>query len=116
MTEKYPAYDEPLGSPNIDKDPDFRESLRLLNAAGVHTVSSCQGHAPGTQYPDVQAWMRPYITCELGPGSSKDTIVLLAVCGGIVRSADGKVRAEFLNGWDWKRSVAALRARLPHVR
>jgi hypothetical protein len=115
MSEKHPSYDEPLDSPFIDADPDFREALRLLNAAGVHTVSSCQGHAPGTRYPDVQVWMKPYITCELGPGSSKDTIVLLAVCGGVVRSSDGRVRAEFPNGWNWKRSVSALRARLPHV-
>src|SRR5262245_50758958 len=42
-----PGYNEPLDSEWIDPDPDFRETLRLLNAASVHTVSSCQGHPPG---------------------------------------------------------------------
>ncbi len=113
MTEKYPTYDEPIDSPNIDPDPDFRETLMLLNAAGVHTVSSCQGHAPGTQYPDVQEWMKPYITSET---TTKEAIVLLVVAGAVVRMSDGKVLASFLNGWDWKRSVDALRARLLHLR
>lgn len=116
MTDDLLAYDEPLDSPLIDDDPDFREALLLLNAAGVHTVSSCQGHAPGTQYPEVQVWMKPYITAEVTPESSKGSIVLLVACGGVVRISDGKAVASFPNGWDWKKSTGLLRARLPHVR
>ncbi len=115
--EKFPTYGEPLDSPNIDTDPDFREALRLLNAAGVRTVSSCQGHAPGARYSDITSWMRAYITCETDSVSFEKTCGLLSACGGTVTGPkDGKVRVSFPEGWDWKRSVGGLRARLPHIR
>jgi hypothetical protein len=111
------AYDEPLDSELIDPDPDFRETLRLLNAGGAHTVSSCQGHAPGTQYEDVQEWMPPYITCETTPETEEKTVELLQAAGedqwAEVRVSPGKVLAKFPLEWDWKRSVAFLRAKMP---
>jgi hypothetical protein len=112
------AYDEPLDSDLIDPDPDFRETLRLLNEGGAHTVSSCQGHAPGTQYEDVQGWMPPYITCTTTPETQKRTVELLCAAGEdewseIVVHSDGKVLAKFPLGWDWKRSVAFLKAKMP---
>ncbi len=116
MTEKPPGYDEPLDSPFIDPDPDFREVIRLLNAAGVHTVSSCQGHAPGTQYADVQSWMKPYVTCEIPPGKTGLVLGLLEALGGGVRVSGGKAVASFPNEWPWRKSVEALRSRLPHMR
>lgn len=116
VTGKPPGYDEPLDSPFIDPDPDFREVLRLLNVAGVHTVSSCQGHAPGTRYPDVQEWMRPYVTCSIEPGKLNLTLGLLEELGGSVRISGGNAVASFSNGWDWRKSVNSLRAKLPHIR
>ena len=44
MDDKPFDYDEPLDALLIAPGPDFRKVLRILNAAGVHTVSSCQGH------------------------------------------------------------------------
>lgn len=110
------AYDEPLDSDLIDPNPDFRETLRLLNEAGAHTVSSCQGHAPGTQYEDVQGWMPPYITCETTPETRQRTVELLRAagedqCSEITVHPD-KVLARFPLEWDWKRSVAYLRAKV----
>ena len=108
------GYDESLDSDFIDPDPDFRETLRILNAAGVHTVSSCQGHAPGTQYDDVQEWMDPYITVRLS-GNVSLVCELLQVAGGDLSTASpvGKALARFPHGWDWRKSVEALRSRLP---
>jgi hypothetical protein len=45
-----------------DQDPNFIKTIRLLNKAGFRTISSCMGHAPGTQYEEVDEWMDPYIT------------------------------------------------------
>lgn len=110
-------YDEPLDSPFMDSDPDFREAIRLLNAAGAHTVSSCQGHAPGTQYEDVREWMDPYVTCEYTSESLIRTRNLLEWLGDTtVTVSSGKVLAKLPRGWDWKRSVASLRRKLPHLR
>jgi hypothetical protein len=108
-----PGYDESLDSEFIDPDPAFRETLRLLNARGVHTVSSCQGHAPGAQYPHVTVWMQPYITCRV---TSKEEIRatrrFLKLIGGRLDpvSSENKVRASFRRNWEWKRSVEALKA------
>jgi uncharacterized protein YukJ len=108
----YPLYNESLDSDNIDPDLDFREFLRLLNAAGIHTVSSCQGHAPGTQWPDVQEWMDPYVTCHI-----KGSLVAIAVArdalsasGGTVSTPidDPGVRASFPRGHVWRESVNRL--------
>ena len=107
-----PGYDEPLDSDLLDLDPDFRETLRLLNAASVHTVSSCQGHAPGTQYDDVQEWMEPYITCRISSAEGVHLACgLLQSIGGESGSVspEGKVRANFPRGWVWKGSVDALK-------
>lgn len=108
------AYDESLDSDLIDPDPDFRETLRLLNAGGAHTVSSCQGHAPGTQYEDVQGWMAPYVTCETTPETEAKTVGLLRAAGenewSEITIHPGKMLAKFPLGWDWKRSVAFLKA------
>lgn len=114
----FPAYDEPLDSELIDPDPDFREVLKILNEVGVHTVSSCQGHAPGTQYEDVQGWMPPYITCRTTPENQAKTVELLCAAGEdewseIAVHKDGKVLAKFPLEWDWKRSVQALKAKMP---
>lgn len=112
-----PAYDEPLDSDLIDKDPDFRETLRLLNEAGVHTVSSCQGHAPGTQYEDVQEWMAPYITCRASsPPEVERACEYLREAGegqwAELKVRDGKVLARFPLGWRWSRSVAWLKSKI----
>ena len=107
-----PGYDEPLDSEWLDPDPDFRTTLRLLNAAGVHTVSSCQGHAPGTQYDDVQEWMEAYITCRMASAEGiRLGCRLLRSIGGAIESVspEGKIRAGFHRGWEWKRSVDALK-------
>ncbi len=111
MRKRPPGYDEPLDSPMIDDDPPFREVLRLLNERGVHTVSSCQGHAPGTQYENVQEWMDPYITCEVSAEALENAAKILRSIGGDVTpsAGDGKVHARFQRGWDWTQSVAALR-------
>jgi hypothetical protein len=45
-----------------DKDPNFIDTIHLLNKAGFKTISSCMGHAPGTQYEHVDEWMEPYLT------------------------------------------------------
>jgi hypothetical protein len=118
MDEQPFGYDEPLESPLIDPDPDFREVLRILNAAGVHTVSSCQGHAPGTQYDDVQEWMDPYVTCVVEPSKLSQTCELLQVIGGetSAHAEDGKIQAMFPREWDWRQSVSALKARLSERR
>src|SRR5262245_59032321 len=111
MTAELPGYDEPLDDPLIDSDPDFREVLRLLNSRGVHTVSSCQGHAPGTQYDHVQEWMDPYITCTGEPVELASARRLLRAIGGKPsRSGDNlKVTARFPRGWVWQRSVEVLK-------
>ena len=106
-----PGYDEALDSGWIDPDPDFRETLRLLNAAGVHTVSSCQGHAPGTQYDDVRVWMDPYITCRVISEERVPAVrKLLESIGGKAEPPfpGGKIHARFPRGWEWGRSVDAL--------
>ncbi len=104
------GYDEPLDSRFIDPDPDFREVLRLINASGVHTVSSCQGHPPSTQYDEVQEWMDPYITCETESSALAKVCELLQAIGGDPAASheEGKVRATFPRGWVWKKSVSAL--------
>jgi sugar phosphate isomerase/epimerase len=114
MGNKLVGYDESLDSPFIDPDPDFREVLRLLNASGAQTVSSCQGHAPGTQYEEVQEWMDPYVTCEIEASAMAKVCRLLEDIGGDVSAfpEDGKVRAALRRGWEWKRSVSALTTRL----
>ncbi len=96
-TEDPPGYDEALDSDWIDPDPSFRELLRLLNAAGVHTVSSCQGHAPGTQYEEVMERMEPYITCRCtDDADARRARRLLSLAGGLVgRRNNGKLRASF---------------------
>lgn len=115
------GYDDPLDSKWIDPDPDFRETLRLLNAAGVHTVNSCQGHAPGTprlhlqegMEPYVQEWMEPYVTCQMmsPAGISLARDLLQSIGGGIsTASEEGKIVACFPRGWEWRRSVDALKA------
>lgn len=112
-TEDPPGYNEPLDSTWIDPDPDFRETLRLLNTAGVRTVSSCQGHAPGTQYEEVQEWMEPYITCICHDDTdAKRARNLLSRAGALVgRRSGGRIRASFPREWDWSISVAALAPR-----
>jgi hypothetical protein len=113
-------FDEPLTSTEIDPDPDFRIVLGLLNDSKVHTVSSCQGHAPGTQYSDVTEWMSPYITvgCR-SPDEAVRAEGLLQLAGAMTTRIDeirvmGElmyplgVRAKFPNGWDWKRSIELL--------
>jgi hypothetical protein len=109
-----PGYDEAFDSENVDTDPDFRETLRILNAAGVHTVSSCQGHAPGTQYDDVQEWMEPYVTVRL-TGNVALACEVLRIAGGELSTASpvGKALARFPRGWEWRKSVDALRSRFP---
>jgi hypothetical protein len=114
MSTELPGYDEPLDDPLMDPDPGFREVLRILNATGVHTVSSCQGHAPGTQYDHVHEWMDPYITCVVPTSGLIDARNLLRAIGGKPSSDSvdsGKLVAKFPRGWDWKRSVKALKAR-----
>jgi hypothetical protein len=115
MEEVLFGYDESLDSPLIDEDPNFREVLRLLNSSGVHTVSSCQGHAPGTQYEDVQVWMDPYITCTVDEGNAGHTKRLLRAIGARLQRdvPNGKIHAKFPRRWDWKRSLAVLKASLP---
>ena len=111
-----PGYDEHLNSDFIDPDPNFRETLRLLNAGGVHTVSSCQGHAPGTQYDHVQEWMAPYITCRASIEDRERTIESLKLAGGDVEiTTSGKVLARFPRNWEWRRSADALRSRFRAV-
>ena len=109
-----PGYDEPLDSQFLDTDPDFRETLCILNAVGVHTVSSCQGHAPGTQYDDVQGWMEPYVTVRLS-GNVALACEVLRIAGGELSTASPvrKVLARFPRGWEWRKSVDALRSRFP---
>lgn len=104
-------YDDPLDSDGIDPDPSFRETLRLLNGAGVHTVSSCQGHAPGTQYEDVREWMDAYVTAEAPSveDQAKAAELLKRAGATIVVARDGKVLGKFRREWDWAESVAALR-------
>lgn len=119
--DNFPTYDEPLDSDNIDPDPDFRDFLRLLNAAGIHTVSSCQGHAPGTQYPSVREWMDPYVTCDVKAGSLVAIAVArdaLSASGGTVSTPvdSPKVRASFPRGHVWRESVEKLRGYLPYLR
>jgi len=116
-----PAYDEPLDSENIDPDPHFRETLRILNLLGVHTVSSCQGHAPGTQYDDVQEWMDPYITCEGSVHLTADQVVryLIMAGGNATQRTTGfrnPILAKFPRGWNWTTSVKNLIANNPHIR
>lgn len=106
-----PGYDEPLDSEWLDPDPDFRTTLRLLNAAGVHTVSSCQGHAPGAQYDHVQEWMEAYITCRMAAaeGIRLACGLLQSIGGEILSVSEGKIYASFPRSWEWKKSVDVLK-------
>jgi len=84
------GYRPDLDSPDIDPDPDFRRALRVLNSIpGAKTVSSCQGHHPGQQYPDVQETMEPYVTVCGDPVSLRYIQSAVAKCPHIL-SAEGE--------------------------
>ena len=109
-----------IKSGDIDPDPDFREVLRILNSAGVRTTSSCQGHAPGTQYPDIQEWMIPYVTCEAAHENLARACELLSWAGeddgdggcAEITVSGNRVFAKFPLDWKWDRSVAFLKSKL----
>lgn len=86
------GYVSSIDSPEIDPDPDFRRALRTLSSIpGARTVSSCQGHLPGEQYPDVLEVMYPYVTVCGDPVSLRYIRAAVAKCPHIA-SADGDAK------------------------
>jgi len=109
-----PGYHEPLDSENIDPDPNFRKTLQLLNEKyKITTVSSCQGHAPGTKYEDVQEWVNPYITAIYDGDKARklciERIMFRAGASTVdTNPLEEKILARFSQGWDWSESVKSL--------
>jgi hypothetical protein len=112
MSADLPGYDESLDDPLIDPDPDFRRVLHALNATGIHTVSSCQGHAPRTQYEDVRVWMHPYITVVVDPTQIARVKRLMKTIGArrLTISKGNTIAATFPRGWPWTESLLRLRS------
>jgi hypothetical protein len=95
-----------------DQDPNFIKTIRLLNKAGFRTISSCMGHAPGTQYEEVDEWMEPYLTFA---GGHNHTIGKLLTDGGFVTHiTDGTDRysVELRRDVNWAGVLKYVRSRL----
>ena len=95
-----------------DQDPDFIETIHLLNKAGFRTISSCMGHAPGTQYEEVNEWMDPYITFVEDPDHAAGK--LLSEGGFIDHITNGSDRysAGFYRDVNWTDVLKYVKSRL----
>jgi hypothetical protein len=100
--------------PDFDPDPDFRETLRFLNENGFNTMSSCQGHPPGTQYEDVNEWMFPYLTFDsISSEKFKKVIDLIKSTGYYERHNSGQYTELSKNIVDnWKDFLLKLKQKV----
>jgi len=95
-----------------DKDPNFIDTIRLLNKAGFKTISSCMGHAPGTQYSHVNEWMEPYLTFT---GENADAARKLLIDGGFVSQSSHTDNTYYVGlhlGVDWGEVLKYVKSRL----
>jgi hypothetical protein len=91
-----------------DKDPDFVKTIHLLNKAGFKTTSSCMGHAPGTQYKEIDEWMDPYITFV-----DKSAQKLFAGSGFVTNNPrNSKCCVSFRRGVNWADVLKYIQSRL----
>jgi len=109
----------PVTEDDYDTNPSFRKVLRLLNAAGFATKSSCQGHPPRSQYEDVKVWMDPYITFA-GGSNVREIARLLRQSGyvsriGREREPNGPRAVSLRRDIDWEKLLKFLTANLKQL-